>query len=281
MDDRPSSLPPIQTAPMQPVVSATPSSAADSTQSGTTVSSNQPSPGHTSQTEGSNGGAQKSVIDTVSTATMAVFTAMVGWYTKRLYEVGKDQKAILDQQRKISEKDSEHNRVVERAYVTVSHYMPVNGARTIMWPGEGGFAGPKPAITLRVANFGNTPSTVTDFGMIAHTLAKNYQLPSSPPEIRSIGAGTYLVKGDSFNHYGVLNLAESSITDIRSGELQLWLLAYVDYIDAFNEHWRTGYARRYLHHVDQPGLDSLFVEPKKGYNYNRIRQRGEGMDWDI
>jgi hypothetical protein len=59
------------------------------------------------------------------------------------------------------------------------------------------------------------------------------------------------------------------------------LLAYVDYIDAFNEHWRTGYARRYLHHVDQPGLDSLFVEPKKGYNYNRIRQRGEGMDWDI
>jgi hypothetical protein len=52
----------------------------------------------------------------------------------------------------------------------------------------------------------------------------------------------------------------------------------VDYIDAFGERHRGGYARIY---DPQPGVpNNLGFVAQDGYNYDRLRDEGEGRDWE-
>ena len=55
---------------------------------------------------------------------------------------------------------------------------------------------------------------------------------------------------------------------------------YVDYIDQFGQRHRGGYARVYDPRLDtEPSRNNLLFITQKGYNYDRLRKRGEGSDW--
>jgi hypothetical protein len=63
----------------------------------------------------------------------------------------------------------------------------------------------------------------------------------------------------------------------RNGQgLTMWLVIYVDYIDAFDERRRRGVA----YFVERFDQDKFEYEPKPGYNYDRKREKGEGRDWN-
>ena len=57
----------------------------------------------------------------------------------------------------------------------------------------------------------------------------------------------------------------------------LCLLGYVDYMDAFEQRHRFGYARQFVPNTRENNL--VFIT-KPGYNYDRERKHGEGNDWD-
>jgi hypothetical protein len=54
----------------------------------------------------------------------------------------------------------------------------------------------------------------------------------------------------------------------------MWLYGYVDYVDCFNQRHRAGYAREY-----DPATGTLIFATQPGYNYDRLRIKGEGSDW--
>jgi hypothetical protein len=65
---------------------------------------------------------------------------------------------------------------------------------------------------------------------------------------------------------------------IDEGQAILYIIGYVDYIDAFDRHWRGGYPRVY--DPVRNGTDNnLTFVPAAGYNYDRARKPGEGRDW--
>jgi hypothetical protein len=57
----------------------------------------------------------------------------------------------------------------------------------------------------------------------------------------------------------------------------LYVIGYADYIDQFNNRHRAGYARRYNPVSPQ---DNLHIAMDIGYNYDRLRNQGEGNDWN-
>ena len=60
----------------------------------------------------------------------------------------------------------------------------------------------------------------------------------------------------------------------------LYLIGYVDYIDQFGQRHRGGYARMYKPlTVLLQNQNNLFYVIQEGYNYDRLRKRGEGEDW--
>ena len=78
--------------------------------------------------------------------------------------------------------------------------------------------------------------------------------------------------GDNFS------ITPSELEQVKEGTLKLYLVGYVDYMDAFGERHRGGYARIY---DPQPGLpNNLGFVTEDGYNYDRPRVEGEGRDWE-
>jgi len=96
------------------------------------------------------------------------------------------------------------------------------------------------------------------------------------PMVVSAAAGAFLVSGDSYLFSGSVPVSESDVASLRNRTRQLHIIGYVDYVDQFGARHRGGYARLY----DRERENNLIYVREPGYNYDRLRVRGEGGDWN-
>jgi hypothetical protein len=159
-----------------------------------------------------------------------------------------------------------HTRVVERAYVKMSH-LP---------PGVTFHDGGKAKVTIQVINRGRTPAYVTDVRLSPIVLSKTENLPEraryTPPEGQS--AQAFLVASDHI--FIEMDFWVQDLAAVLSGTKSLYFVGYVDYVDAFKQRHRGGYARLYNLHDKTNNL--VFVT-SSAYNYDRLRPQDVGTDW--
>ncbi len=174
-------------------------------------------------------------------------------------------------------------RASERAYVKMSHERPG------VWFGNGSWF-----VRSKAINYGRTPADVTDIHVTRLILPIGNDLPPTPPYNRSEGnkyaTSAFLVAGDKvFTTFGGV-ISDQELESIRNGMTRFYVFGYVDYVDRFKTRHRAGYSRMYQPEIDiRPNGQSeevfakrtnLVFVPQHGYNYDRIRSRGEGNDWD-
>ena len=201
---------------------------------------------------------------------LAAFTAM-------LVIVGILQTIILF-------KTTTHFKIVERAYIKMSHRPP--GIET---EGITGLFG----VTLEIANFGKTPARVTDVFLTHVVVPHKKGLPKIPdyqlPAVRDNIPSAFLVTEDKFFFAQSFRIPKVETISIMELESDLYLIGFVDYVDQFKQRHRGGYARLYQPRMDdrsrfktddafQQRSNLVFVA-QDGYNYDRPRVRGEGNDW--
>ena len=159
----------------------------------------------------------------------------------------------------------------ERAYVQMSHVQP----GLIIKPG-GGMC----RVQMRIKNFGRTPARITAevLNVTPHIqgeqfpVAPEYRIPTGRDSVKA-----FLLTGDEIFAWEVFESMVIDTSKLNSGEQVLLMFGYVDYIDIFNRHHRTGYAR---HYRPRPDGDNLAYVAQSGYNYDRERKKGDGNDWD-
>lgn len=169
----------------------------------------------------------------------------------------------------------EHFRVTERAYFQLSH----KGGVTFP-------AGEKVALTMQVKNWGRTPGTVTDQRVGPMLIMEKDGKLSGPVDYsgleKSTSPYTFLVPTGHYNWDIGFEFTEAGVVQaILAGEITLFMVGYVDYRDQFGDRWRSGYARRYATIAGQnPLANNLSYVTAKGFNDDRHRLPGEGVDWD-
>jgi len=162
---------------------------------------------------------------------------------------------------------AEHVLRIERAYVKMSHLPPGIGF-------DGGTG--RLFINMGIKNFGNTPAYVTNVVLAA--IVRD-ELPESPdyPHPQLSPAKSFLVKDDEVVlREEQLTISVGEEQDVKSGSKKLWIVGYVDYIDSFRERHRGGYARLYW--PQAPQANNLIFVAQPGWNYDRLRRKGEGDD---
>lgn len=183
----------------------------------------------------------------------------------------------------ISRRQISATRVIERAYVKMSHLPP--GFRDIAGLMQ---------IILEVKNYGNTPAQVTDVLIKPIMLSGGDKLPAVPDYRRSDMMENipkaFLVPDESFLFYpDPLVLGPMDTKAIRNGTKIIYFIGYVDYIDQFGQRHRAGYGRQYRADIDNATYqtpvayerrNNLIVIAQSHYNYDRPRKKGEGQDWD-
>jgi hypothetical protein len=191
---------------------------------------------------------------------IAVFTIVIGVYTICLTQATRRLASISNQQ--------EHStRIIERAYVRLSH---LDTGIRFTPPGlaEGNF---------RVKNFGHTPARISSV-ILTPKLTPDRSLPKIPDysSVEERVMRAFLVRDDELFFYRRIPLGAIN-DDLEMGRQTLWFYGYVDYRDQFGQRYRAGYAGRF-----EPGSgpDNLIMEAQDGYNYDRQRHPGEGLDWD-
>ena len=207
----------------------------------------------------------------VSDAFLAAFTAM-------LVIVGIFQTIILY-------KTTAHFKIVERAYIKISHRPPgiePEGITGLFW------------VNLEITNSGKTPARVTDVVLTPVVVVPHKKgLPEIPdysvPAVRDNIPNAFLVTEDKFFSVQRCKIPKLEMTSIMELESDLYLIGFVDYIDQFGQRYRGGYARRYQPRMDDRSryrTDDAFEQrsnlvfvAQDGYNYDRPRVRGEGNDW--
>ena len=161
---------------------------------------------------------------------------------------------------------AEHVLRIERAYVKMSHHPP--GIRF-----DGGTG--RLSINMGIKNFGNTPAYVTNVVLAAIVGDELSETPDYPrPQLSR--AKSFLVKDDEIVVSEELTISVGEEQDVKSGSKKLWIVGYVDYIDSFGERHRGGYARLYW--PQAPQANNLIFVPQPGWNYDRLRRKGEGDD---
>ena len=176
----------------------------------------------------------------------------------------------------------EHNRVVERAYVTMSHVTPTRDV-TRDWNAlrirDDGMA----IVRIQFKNRGRTPAEVIGGRFKLERIRGNDEPPLQPIYT---GHGSvrfdvsYFLVADAefiFDFDLELPFPIGALISVENGTDKLWLIGYVDYRDKFGDVHRAGYARRYEPRVI--GNNLTFVT-QTGYNYDRPRLRGKGDDWN-
>jgi hypothetical protein len=181
----------------------------------------------------------------------------------------------------------DHATVIERGYISISHETP-----------PGLFLGAPPMgrarLSIHIRNSGNTPAAFTKAVMRAVVYRQDETLPTTPDygDHTSAGSG-YLVKADFVTIRADLRIegAENwQIAPYPGGRHTLYIIGYVDYIDAFQVRHRYGFGRRYDPGIDHrpnwltdeayKSRDNLWVITEANYVYDRPRKPDEGDDWD-
>jgi hypothetical protein len=192
------------------------------------------------------------------TAILAIATIGLGVATFGLYLVNHNQ--------------LKHARRVERAYVKMSHRAP------------GIMFGTKPSIDLmvEVKNFGRTPARISGVIITPIVWPKDKSLPQNPAyvnfwKVGKVPAG-FLVCDDHFVIDSTTTISEEQFSAVQEGTHDVIVIGYVDYVDQFERHHRSGYAARYDRHRDTP--TNLVSINERVYEYDRERVPGEGNDWN-
>lgn len=202
-------------------------------------------------------------IDVAAAATLfiAVFSGTLWWVNRRQ---GSDA------------------RVIQRAYVKISHSSPgveVDRSGNFWLQGS-------------IKNFGQTPARVTDIVMKPVVVAHGEPLPTIPdytcadpgPSLQA-----FLVRDDEFFIPRFYSITPYEMEQVRGHQADLYVIGFVDYVDQFGERHRGGYGRRYYPAIDEMKYETeaerakrnnLHVISQEGYNYDRLRRRGEGKDWN-
>jgi hypothetical protein len=199
----------------------------------------------------------------------AIATVYIAKFTIKLSDVGHQQ--------------AQDARIIQRAYVTISHNRPgidVKGNSGILY------------FDFTIENFGQTPANISDILIKPVVVTGGTSLPTIPDYSakRTVFRKAFLVSKDKFAIFEVLQITQQEIAGVKDHAYDLYIIGYVDYLDKFGDRHRAGYARKYAPVQDmRPGdmsdevyatRNNLFFVPREGYNYDRLRARGEGIDWD-
>lgn len=182
---------------------------------------------------------------------LAIFTGLLALFTLLLVWVGCLQRRTLDATLR-------SNRVVERAYVDLSHEPP---GLELSAPS----APPAADVAVRVKNHGNTPAEVTAVSL--RLWINQAPLPADPEPLYAPPQPIryFLTTRDDFSFSQALPITTSELRQILAGT-PAYVLGYVEYRDIFRGRHRYGYARKYDR--QRAGNNLIFVtEP--GYNYDR------------
>ena len=185
----------------------------------------------------------------------------------------------------VARRQNQMTRTIERAYVTMSHDSGQENPGLTIKP-EAGTA----TVIINVRNYGSTPADVTDvfldLAFEALPAPGSYILPPGHQQTRA-----FLVTQNEFNYHRTFTGLDSNDLFAATEEgRKLWLYGYVDYRDSFGTRHRGGYMRRYErfdHTVPSGPLgmpperdNNLVFDATRRFNYDRLRKRGEGNDWD-
>ena len=196
-------------------------------------------------------------------------TDNIAYFSKILAAVAVLQFLALIFQAWILRRTVNTSRASERAYVTMSHEAP-----GVVFETEGLFY-----LTIKIKNYGRTPAKVTDALLKPVILPPGEKLPPRPNYIRDRenleSPKAFLVRDDYFIVVEYFDTKEQ-ILAIQKGTAILYLIGYVDYVDAFDKRHRGGYARKY---VLFDKINNLKLLPDSAYTYDRERAIGEGNDW--
>jgi len=158
-----------------------------------------------------------------------------------------------------------------RAYVKMSHVEPgvvFQENQTVNWC----------EVTVKVENGGRTPAKATDVRLTAWVREWEEPLPLIL-DIREQSSDSapngFLLPGDDFFVTRTFPLGKKGSPNPRTGAVRLCIFGFIDYIDAFEQRHRAGYARQFRDERE----NNLFFVDQPGYNYDRQRQPGEGNDW--
>jgi hypothetical protein len=155
-------------------------------------------------------------------------------------------------------------RVAERAYIKISHSGPLSFASN----GVG-------LVPLRVENRGHTPAHVTDV-RVNHQIAEVLPLqPAYGPESSMAGNGR-LVGRMGFNFSSPIIVSPGELDAINQRIMNLYLVGYADYTDAFGHKYRSAFVRRYVPRVPAGENNLFFVNNSAEYEYDRRRR---GWPW--
>lgn len=208
-------------------------------------------------------------LDTHNGLVTAIATIFVAGFTWTLWRSG-------DAAARTAGMSAEHFRLSERAYFQLSHR---SGIR--FFPEEG-----KIRVAMQVKNCGKTPGTVT-YQLLGPIVvrARDGKLVS-PPDYSALKDArtpeTFLIPDGLYKwDIGFEFKDEGIVEAIEAGEFTLFLIGYVDYKDQFGGRHRSGYARIYVpRDPNSPQGNNLSYPTASGFNYDRERIPGEGVDWD-
>ena len=200
------------------------------------------------------------------TGLLAAITGTLAWYTARLY---RSTKKIAGDSEKAATNSISLTRATERAYIKMSHAPP----------GFEFIPGGKVKITSEVKNWGSTPGSVTYWSLWLRARKAGTPIPEDPEYGTTPDESVpraFLVTKESVHLVNELPVGQGWIDAIQSGANEALVVGYVDYRDQFGGRYRGGYARYFVPAMKR---NNLHVVTKRGYNYDRKREKGEGDDW--
>jgi hypothetical protein len=194
------------------------------------------------------------------TVALAFITTVLAAFTWKLWRSTSD----------LVERSERSTHASERAYIKLSPKPPglqfgTNGNATI---------------ATEIKNFGRTPGSVTYCSLWLRMKLRADDFPANPAYGDTPDANiprVFLVTNDSVGVVNTLHIGEDSIKALHDGNADLLAVGYVDYMDQFGGRYRGGFARIFSPAVDG---NNLIVFTRRGYNYDRPREQGEGIDWD-
>jgi len=214
--------------------------------------------------------AHHAALTLLATLFIAAFTGTLWWSTRQLWKAGERQIALAKLTSEATQTVLGQTRVIERAYVKLSHEPPGVGFERMDMTIH---------VKLRVKNFGRTPAQVTDVILRPVILAPAERLPAvlsyRGTEVYP-ATRAFLVADDKIFTHVVFPLSEREYEGVWARQLSLHVIGFVDYIDAFGVRHRGGYARIYT-----PDLQNnlTFTAENSAYNFDIVRTVGVGRDW--
>ena len=193
----------------------------------------------------------------------ALATAFIGCFTATLWMVNRRQ--------------GFDTRTIQRAYVKISHPPPGVGRLDDsgnIW------------LTISIKNYGQTPATVSDVVLgrwLSHPANHCQECPTTRWKLKGPSYAHFSVTNDQFFLSRFCTISTDEMNKVKGLISDLYLVGFVDYSDQFGQRHRGGYARQYQPMFDKgrefAQQNNLTVVARDGYNYDRVRLRGEGGDW--